>query len=101
MPTQNLEGVDEETKNKKIVELYPKFEQELKDNMLEYGRNLKTLKDEEVLIFNTTLTKCKGCGIPSMLELSVKGSVLKDFATGKMDKSTAMTRFTVKKGANQ
>ena len=101
MPTVGLEDLDEETKNKKIVELYPKFEQDVKDNLVEYGRTLKTLKDEEVLVFNITMTKCKGCGIPSTLELSIKGSVLKDFGAGKIDKNTAVSKFTVKKGANQ
>jgi hypothetical protein len=103
MSTQNLEDVDEETRDKKVVELYPKFEKELKENILEYGRTLKTLKDEEVLIFNVTLTKCKikGCGIPSTLELGIKGSVLKDFSMGKIDKDAGIARFSVKTGPKQ
>jgi hypothetical protein len=101
LPTQNLEDVDEETRNKKVVELLPKFEQDLKENILEYGRTLKTLKDDETLVFNVTLTKCKGCNIPSTLELSIKNSVLKDFATGKLDKNAGVSKFTVKKGPNQ
>jgi hypothetical protein len=101
MPTQGLTAVDEATRNKKVVELYPKFEQELKENILEYGRTLKTLKDEEVLVFNVTLTKCKGCAIPATLELTVKGSVLKDYGSGKADKNASLARISVKKGANQ
>lgn len=101
MPTQNLEDVDRATRNKKVVELYPKFEQDLKENILEYGRTLKTLKDEEVLVFNVALTECKGCGIPSTLELTIKNNVLKDYSTGKIDKSAGLSKFTVKKGANQ
>jgi hypothetical protein len=101
MPTQNLEDVDQTTRNKKVVELYPKFEQDLKENILEYGRTLKSLKDDEVLVFNVTLTKCDGCGIPSSLELTVKNGVLKDYSTGKLDKNAGLSKFTVKKGANQ
>jgi hypothetical protein len=101
MPTLAMENVDQQTRDKKVVELYPKFEQELKDNILEYGRTLKSLKDEEVLVFNVTLTKCKDCGIPSTLELTVKSGVLKDFGMGKIDKSSALSKMTVKKGANQ
>jgi hypothetical protein len=101
MPTQGLEGIDEETRNKKVTELYPKFEQDLKDNILEYGRTLKTLGDEEVLVFNTNMTKCPGCGIPSTLEVTIKASVLKDFGAGKIDRNTAMGKFAVKKGVNQ
>lgn len=101
MPTLKLENVDRETRDKKVVELYPLFQKDIQENILEYGRTLKSLKDDEVLIFNVALTKCKGCGIPSSLEISVKNSVLKDFSTGKMDKNTALERFTIKKGADQ
>jgi hypothetical protein len=101
MPTVGLEDIDEKARDKKVVELYPKFEQELKENMLEYGRTLKTLTDDEVLVFHITLTKCKDCGIPSTVELTVKSAVLKDYGAGKLDKNTAVSKFTVKKGANQ
>jgi hypothetical protein len=101
MPTLELDRVDKATRDKKVVELYPKFEQDIKENILEYGRTLKSLKDDESLIFNITMTKCKGCNIPSNVELSVKNSVLKDYGTGKVDKNSAMSKFIVKKGPNQ
>ena len=101
MPTIGLEDIDKPTRDKKVVELYPKFEQDLKENILEYGRTVKSLKDDEVMVFNVTLTKCAGCGIPSSLELSIKASVLKDFGSAKLDKNAAVAKFTVKKGANQ
>jgi hypothetical protein len=101
MPTLGLDDVDQETRDKKVKEMYPKFEKELKENMLEYGRTIKSLKDEELLVIQVTITRCKGCNIPSTLELTVKGSVLKEFNAGKVDQSTAMTKINVKKGANQ
>lgn len=101
MPTQGLEDMDQATRNKKVKELYPQFEREFKENILEYGRTLKTLGDEEVLVFNISLTKCEGCGIPSTLELGVKGSVLKDLNMGKIDKAAGMAKFSVKKGPVQ
>jgi hypothetical protein len=101
LPTQNADNLDQTARDKKVAELYPVFEQELKENILEYGRTVKTLKDNEQLIFNISLTKCTGCAIPSTLELSIAGSVLKDFGAGKIDKNAALRRFTVKKGTNQ
>ena len=101
MPTLGLNDVDQETKDKKVTELYPKFEKELKENILEYGRTLKSLKDDEVLVVQVNLTKCSGCGIPTTLELTLKGTVLRDFNAGKLDKNGAMTKFSVKKGENQ
>src|SRR5262249_36404685 len=77
MPTIGLDDVDLETRNKKVGELYPKFEKEFKENILEYGKTVKSLGDEEVLVFQVTITRCKGCGIPSTLETTIKGADLK------------------------
>ncbi len=101
MPTLRLENVDAETRDKKVKELYPVFEKELKENILDYGRTLKSLGDEEVLMFNVKLTRCPECGIPASLELSVKSSVLKDVNSGKLTKEAALAKISVKKGPNQ
>ncbi len=101
MPTLGLNDVDQETKDKKVKELYPKFEQDLKDNILEYGRTLKSLKDDESLVFQIALTKCMGCGIPSSLEVSLKASALKEFNAGKSDKKATLSKMTIKKGQAQ
>lgn len=101
IPTLQLEGLTQEERDKKIAELYPAFEREIKENILEYGRTVKSLKDGESLIFNISLTRCSGCGIPSTLEVGIKSNVLKDFSAGKMDQGAAMKQFAIKKGANQ
>jgi hypothetical protein len=101
MPTLGLDDVDLATRNKKVAEIYPQFEKEMKENILDYGRTLKSLKDNEQLIFQIKLTRCSGCGIPTTLEYTIKGSVLKDFNAGKTDKNAALSKMTLKKGANQ
>jgi hypothetical protein len=101
IPTAGLDNLDQKARDKKVSELYPIFERDLKENILEYGRTLKSLKDDELLVFNIALTKCAQCGIPSTLELSIKSSVLKEYSAAKIDKSTALSKFMVKKGANQ
>jgi hypothetical protein len=101
MPTVGLEDIDQATRDKKIQELYPKFEQELKDNILEYGRTLKSLKDDEVLVIQVRLTRCTGCGIPASLEYTVKSSVLKDFNANKITKNAALGKVEITKGAAQ
>lgn len=101
MPTIGLEGLSQAERDKKVIELYPKFEKEIKEDMLEYGRTLKTLKPEEQLIFNIKITKCENCGIPSTLELAIKVDVLSLYASGKLSKEGALSKFSVKKGANQ
>lgn len=101
MPTLKLEDVDLTTRNKKTTEIFPKFEQSIKENILEYGRTLKSLKDDELLVFQVRITKCPDCGIPAGAEYSIKAGVLKDFSAGKIDKGAAMGRIAVKKGEKQ
>jgi len=101
MPTLGLVDVDPELRDRKAKEMYPQFEQDLKVNMLEYGRTLKSLGNDESLIFSVELTKCAGCGIPATIEVSIKASVLKDFAAGKLDQSAALNKFQIKKGTPQ
>lgn len=101
MPTIGLNDIDLQTRNKKITELYPKFEQELKENILEYGRTLKSLRDDEVLVFQVKVTRCPECGIPSTVEYTVKGEVLRDFNAAKLSRDAAIAKISVKKGAQQ
>jgi hypothetical protein len=101
MPTARLNEVDQAARDKKVKELYPAFEKDIKENMVEYGRTVKSLGDNESLIFNVKLTKCEGCGIPASLELAIKGSVLKDYALGKVTKEAAIGKIAIKKGQAQ
>jgi hypothetical protein len=101
MPTLGLTNLTQEERDKKVKELYPVFESELKENILDYGRTLKSLNDNEQLIVDVSMTKCTGCGIPASLELAVKASVLKEYSAGKLDKSAALSKIEVKKGPNQ
>lgn len=101
MPTVRLQDVDQETRDKKVKELYPEFEKNLKEDMLEYGRTIKSLKEDENLIVEINLTQCRRCGIPSTLELTIKYSALKDYSAGKITKETALAKITVKKGPEQ
>ncbi len=101
LPTLGLNEVDQAARDKKVKETYPAFEKELKENLIEYGRTIKSLPNNESLVVNVKLTKCEGCGIPSTIELSVKSDVLKDFSSGKITKDAALGKINVKKGVNQ
>lgn len=101
MPTIHLSDLDQAARDKKVKELYPAFEKSIKEDFLEYGRTVKSLKDNESLTFDITMTRCKGCDIPSSLELSVPNSVLKDYSSGKISKDAALAKINMKKGPNQ
>jgi hypothetical protein len=101
MPTQKLQDLSQAERDKKVTELYPAFEKDIRESILEYGRTLKTLGPQEMLIFNVRLTKCEECGIPSTIELSVKNSVLKDYSEGKITHDAAAAQLNIKKGPAQ
>jgi len=101
IPALGLKDLDQEARDKKVKELYPAFEKELKENMLDYGRTLKSLKDDESFTFNVKVTRCRGCDIPSTVELNVKNSTLKDLNSGKISKEAAIAKISVKKGPGQ
>lgn len=101
MPTQRLEGLSQEQRDKKVIELYPQFEKDLKDNIVEYAQTVKSLKDEELFVFNVQLTKCTGCNIPASLELSVKNGLIRKVAAGQATKAEVVSQMNVKKGPAQ
>ena len=101
MPTIGQHDLDLDARNKKVKELYPVFEKELKENILEYGRTVKSLGNEEVLVFQVRLTRCPSCEIPSTLEYTVNGSVLKEYNAGKLEKNNALSKISLKKGGIQ
>lgn len=101
MPTLGLQDLTQEQRDSKVKELYPKFEKDIKADILEYGRTVKSLKPEEVLVFDIKLTRCAACDIPSSLELTIKASVLQDYASGKLSKEAALAKFAVNRGENQ
>lgn len=101
MPTVGSKELTQEERNKKVVELYPAFEKDLKDNIVEYGKTIKSLADDEMVMFNVKLTRCDACGIPASLELTIKNSVLKDLAAGKISRDAAIGAIAVKTGPKQ
>lgn len=101
MPTLGLDNVDQATRDKKVKAMYPDFIKDLKENMLEYGRTLRSLKEGEQLVFNVRVTKCEGCAIPATVELSLKESVLKEYNQGKLTQEAAISKISVKNGAMQ
>jgi len=101
MPTVGLRDINQQERDSKVKELYPRFESELKENILEYGRTLKSLDDDEQLVVNVAITQCIQCHIPSTLELSIQGSDLKAYNEGKTDKKTALSRIVSRRGPDQ
>ncbi len=101
MPTIGMNYATSPERDKKVKELYPAFENDLKENVLDYARMIRSLGAEEQLMLNVKLTRCAGCGIPESVEVAVKSSVLTDYNQGKLTKEAALARITLKKTGTQ
>jgi len=97
IPTQKMKNLSQKERDAKVKEMYPQFEKELKENILDYGRVIKGLKANEQLSFIVEITKCKGCGIPSSIEVHTKFSALNDFNLGKIKRDVALSKIEVSK----
>lgn len=95
--TTGESGLSQEERNNKVEAMYPEFEESFKQNLLDYGRTIKSLKPDEMVIFKVELTECKGCNMPEEIEVSVKGKTLKDYDSGSLSRDKALALVTVKK----
>jgi len=98
--TTRESGLTQEERNQKVNAMYPAFERSIKENILDYGRTIKSLKPNEMLMFKIRLTECKGCEMPRSIEVSVKANILSEYGFGKITKDKAMQSITIKKSGN-
>ena len=98
--TTKEKGLTQEQRNEKINAMYPEFERSVKENIVNYGRTIKSLKPDEILMFKIRLTECKGCEMPKSIEVSVKANILADYGTGKITMDKATDAITIKKTNN-
>ena len=92
MPGISKDGLSEEARNENVEKLYPQFVSGMKENIIQYGRTIKRLKADELLIWRVTLTKCDNCSIPKKIQFSVKQAVLTEFNSGKLSLKDATAK---------
>jgi len=79
-----------QARDEKITAIYDNFMDEIRQNMIEYGRTLRSLDDQEWLILNVELPACYECDLPANLAFKVKSSVLADFDRGDIELEEAI-----------
>ncbi len=98
IPTIGTKTSTIEERNQKVMEMLPAFEKSFKENLINYGRTVKSIAPNETLRFEISMTQCDGCqGFPKSIHYSVKGSVLDQFNKGAISLENAMTSITVDK----
>ena len=97
MPVLDKEKVSSEERKAAIEELYPKFETELKSFIIDYGRTIRSLENDDILLLKIKMTKCEDCTIPKSVDVSVKISTLKLFDQQKISREKALASIEIKK----
>ena len=88
---------DEDTAKEEA--LYPKFKEDLKAFLLDYGRTIRSLDDNEKVMLNIELSSCRECDVPESMEVSVKMSTLKQYDQQKLSREKAMDQIVIKEKA--
>ncbi|HBH24469.1 MAG TPA: hypothetical protein DDY13_13740 [Cytophagales bacterium] len=96
LPALGDDRFNDEERKEKVESLYPQFQQDLKAFIVDYGRTIRGLKDEEKLIMKIKMTRCNACNIPKYLEASVPISVLMKYDQQKISRDMAMNQVRLK-----
>jgi len=97
MPVMDNDKVDSEERKEIIEKLYPEFEAEIKNFVIDYGRTIRSLEDDDMLVLKIRMTRCDECSIPKSIEVTVKMSVLKQFDQQKLSRDKALAAIDIKK----
>jgi len=77
-------------------ELYLKFKEDIKAFMLDYGRTIRSLGENEKVLLDIKINSCRECNIPTAIEVSTKMSVLKQYDQQKISRDKAMNQIEIK-----
>jgi hypothetical protein len=100
MPVLGEEKVNADARKETIEKLYPEFEKDIKNFIIDYGRTIKSLDDDDLLVLKIRLTRCEECSIPKNLEVMVRMDVLKQFDQQKLSREKALEAIELKKDFN-
>lgn len=89
------QSVDENNRNEIVKAAYPAFLESFKENLVDYGRTIKSLENNEKIVFNIKMTRCQGCGIPDVLKVEMDKATIEEYNQGKLSRSQAISRLKV------
>jgi hypothetical protein len=101
MPMLGEEKVDSDDRQETIEKLYPIFENDIKNFIIDYGRTIKSLDDDDMLVLKIGMTKCEDCSIPKSIEVMLKMEVLKQYDQQKLTREKALAAIEIKKNFNR
>jgi len=97
MPVLSRSDIDSEERKQTIIKLYPQFEADMKMVMLDYGRTISSLGDNESLVMDIKLTRCEGCNIPKSIVLTAPMQIINQYGQQKISIESASKQIKIKK----
>ncbi len=93
----NNKSVKSEDFYKDIQSRYDEFESAVKSNIVKYGRTLRNLKSNEVVIVNLGLSANKKANLPKTIQFMIPKSAIDAFAKGQKSLEQVKGEITIKK----
>lgn len=93
----NNQSVKSEDFYKDIQSKYDEFEALVKSNIIKYGRTLRSLKDNEVVIVNLGINANNKSNLPKSIQFMIPKSAIDAFAKGQKSLDQVKEEITVKK----
>lgn len=93
----NNQTVKSEDFYKDIQSKYDEFESAIKSNIVKYGRTLRNLKPNEVVIVNLGLSANKKANLPRTIQFMIPKSSIDAFAKGQKSLEQVKGEITIKK----
>lgn len=97
LPGLRRSDVSKEDRDKSVEEMFPKFVDSFKENIIRYGSTIKSLENGNKLMIKVKMTKCDSCSFPEVVEFAVDKSVLDQFSKGSLSLEQAKNKVTLKK----
>jgi len=71
-------------------EAYGQFENDIRATLLDYGRTLRNLSAEQIILLTVSLPTCEACKVPERVNVSIKKSVIDAYEQNKIDRKAAL-----------
>lgn len=78
------------TQVKMKKEAYTQFQSDIRASLLDYGRTLRNLSPEQVILLTVSLPTCEECQVPERINVSIKKSVIDAYEQNKLDRKGAL-----------
>lgn len=96
IPATGQKDINSGERDEIIDQLYPKFIDDLKHFIIDYGRTIRSLDDKDHLMLNIKMTRCRNCEIPKNVILTTKAADLKAYDRQKLSPEKALAAIKIK-----